>query len=252
MKNYEWPLIILKFHLGKRSKLVEINKYLAKKNPYKDCLDIGTGTGALALGYQRFGERWTYVDNDEIVARQASHLLGAKIIRDLSLIKGNRFDLITIIDCFYYFDNPDKMITDLRSMLKPGGEILITLTDGDSHRAMNKLRNNTGLGIKARSFLFEESPQMFKRRLRSGGLKISYYKDFSPFLTELLLYFMDIPQKLTFHSDKSFSLLTNREKTSLSKLIFLVVTFPFVYILSLVDFPIRKFLKGYKFIVVAK
>ncbi len=252
MKKSDWPIIVSRFHLGKRLKLAEIKKYLAKKGQYDDCLDIGTGTGALALEYRQFGIHWTYVDNDKMVAEQASHLLGAKVLTDLSLIKDKKFDLITIVDTFYYFDDPDKMIRDLKSRLKADGEILVTLTDGSPNRLINKMRNKTGLGIEARKFVFEESPENFIKRLKTSGLEIIYYRIFSFFVTEFLLFLMDLSQKLTFRSSNDSDNLTSREKVSAVKLIFLVLTFPFIYIISLLDFPVRRFLRGYKFIVVAK
>lgn len=250
VENKSWQLELSKYHLGKRLKLSMILKYLTKNHKkYDRCLDIGTGTGALASHYKKFGQNWDYLDTDKTVAREARKILGQKILTDPEDIKNKKYDLITIIDTYYCFKEPDKMTQELKNKLSRDGELLITLTDGYPKRFINRIRNKFGLGAEIRQLVFEESPKEFIKRLEKGGFKIIYFKSLSSIVSESMLLFLDIAQ---INSQKHRNSITTRTKVSPKSLLLLKMSYPIIYLFSLLDWPLSFFSKGYKFIVVAK
>jgi SAM-dependent methyltransferase len=255
MKRTTWQLAVVYYQLSKRLKLGAIVNYL-EQHSFGRCVDIGTGTGGLAFLFRKYGRHWSYVEVDPLVVRQAETLLGeGNVVRSLDDLKGEKFELITMIDSVYYFDRPNELIDRLGEFLQPEGQLLITATDGDPTRMINRLRERIHLGKAARGFAFEESPDEFLRRFRQKNWRVIYFKRFSFIAAELLMILYDRLQSASGRrgaDEKETSVLTNRAEVDRRKIWLLKLSFPALYCLALLDWPIRPFLKGYKFIVVAK
>lgn len=88
-------------------------------------LDVGCGTGDLATRLAKRGLTVTGIDLSTVAIAQAKQSgSGAKfLVQDLFDHHG-QYDLITAKLVYAFFD-PDKFVTKLKSLLSPGGKVLI-------------------------------------------------------------------------------------------------------------------------------
>lgn len=248
-----WSTIAARYHLGKRSKLSAITCFLKHHPRYARALDIGTGTAALALAYKPRAFNWRYLEIDEEAAKKAAQTLGQLVETNWAAIESDHFDLITIIDTFFYFSNPQESINKINNLLNPKGQLLVTLTNGDNYLWINRLRNYLNLGQSVRGFAFEESKEVFLNRFDPLFWRLIYLKPFSYPLEEIILLIIDwLDQKL---SDQK------RDKNKVDKLTkvegakgwetrLMQLTWPLLKLVSLLDYPFRPFLQGYRFVAV--
>lgn len=101
----------------------------------QDILDLGSGTGALAIPFARAGARVTAVDPSEgqihaqkLAARQFG--VTAKIKFKVALaeetgLRDHAFDAITASMCWTYFDI-ERMKVEVPRLLRPGGLLLVS------------------------------------------------------------------------------------------------------------------------------
>ena len=92
-------------------------------------LDLGSGTGVVALHLAETGARVTATDISANQIAQAERLAADKGEKNISFkvcsaedtgFSDNAFDAVTAVQCFHYFD-PDKAAAEIRRILKPGG-----------------------------------------------------------------------------------------------------------------------------------
>lgn len=253
--SFKWPVFIADNHLGKRSKTSAILKYFTcySRRKYNVALDIGCGTGALSLKYKKYATRWFYLEIDQTIAKIAVEVLDSPVETTWDKLENERFDLIIIIDTFFYFTDPDKIIGKLKRLLNPNGEILISLTNGDNDLIINKLRNFLNLGKNARGLFYEESATNLISRFISQGFKNIYINYFSYALEEIILLSIDLLHVYFGRTKfKKSDSMTNTNKVNKLKLLLLYLSFPIIKFFSLLDYPVRFGLTGYRFVAVFK
>jgi SAM-dependent methyltransferase len=143
-------------------------------------LDVGTGTGALALGLAARGLDVVGLDpSPELldVARRRAGELGL----DVPFVEGTAeatgmepasFDLVTAAHCWWWFDGP-RAVAEARRVLRPGGRLLMANfsylpTPGSVPEATERLvlAHNPGWTKAGESGIHEEQI----RDLDAGGL----------------------------------------------------------------------------------
>lgn len=95
-------------------------------------LDIGTGTGALALEFAIAGCRVTATDVSESQITMAIELANAagqdidyQALAAANMpFEANSFDAVTACQCWWYFDHA-KTISEIARVLRPGGKLAI-------------------------------------------------------------------------------------------------------------------------------
>lgn len=100
--------------------------------PGQRCLDLGTGTGSLALGFAARGLKVTGLDIApqllEIARQTAQHRgLAVEFVEGRAESTGQRnaaFDLVSAGQCWWWFD-ADAAIREAKRILAPGGRLLI-------------------------------------------------------------------------------------------------------------------------------
>jgi len=95
-------------------------------------LDLGTGTGSLALGFARRGATVTALDVSpemlaEVAARAAADGLNVETVcagAEATGLGGAAFDAVVAGQCWHWFDRP-RAAAEVRRLLKPGGRLAI-------------------------------------------------------------------------------------------------------------------------------
>ena len=99
----------------------------------QDILDLGSGTGALAIPFAKQGARVTAVDLSEgqlQAARQAAQQAGIRISfipapAEATGLPDHAFDVITASMCWRYFD-PARMEVEAPRLLRPEGLLMVS------------------------------------------------------------------------------------------------------------------------------
>jgi len=115
---------------------------LSKPADGKSLLDIGCAFGhfldcAVERGYRPFG---TEVSEEmaDLLRKRRDYTVSSKTLEDLQLPE-KRFDIITFVDSFYYFENPFETLFQCHKLLKPGGELLIRVTNRNGMARLHRL-----------------------------------------------------------------------------------------------------------------
>lgn len=105
---------------------------LSKPADGKSLLDIGCAFGhfldcAVERGYRPFG---TEVSDEmaDLLRKRRDYPVSSRALDDLQLPE-KQFDVITFVDSFYYFENPLESLRRCYKLLKPGGELLMRVTN---------------------------------------------------------------------------------------------------------------------------
>jgi ubiquinone/menaquinone biosynthesis C-methylase UbiE len=106
----------------------------------QDILDLGSGTGALAVPFARHGARVTAVDPSEgqlWAGKEAARKHGVKIKFKVASaeetgLPDQSFDAITASMCWTYFD-VERMKAEVPRLLRPGGLLLVSTLIWDRH-----------------------------------------------------------------------------------------------------------------------
>lgn len=94
----------------------------------QNILDIGTGTGILPMNMGQYGGKYTGVDIQAEMIRQAEKIFpeGRFICADAHSLpfENESFDIVTALQCWVYFDKK-TLLPELRRVLKKGGQLYV-------------------------------------------------------------------------------------------------------------------------------
>jgi SAM-dependent methyltransferase len=131
-------------------------------------LDIGCGMGGYLLAARSMGYEILGFEPSENHARVATELLGLPVVGDYfspDKVAGQRFDLIMLSHVIEHIYDPKAFLAEIRSVLAPGGILLIVTPNVDSlvARAMGSwwpmlvpADHVTLLGPRSLGWLFDE------------------------------------------------------------------------------------------------
>jgi len=118
------------WYVARRHILAEVIRRIAKPPGDARILEIGCGTGHNFAMLGAFGA----VDGlevDDAARKFASERLGKPVgsarLPDLEGIAENRYDLIALLDVLEHVEDDLAALTSIRTRLKPGGRILVTV-----------------------------------------------------------------------------------------------------------------------------
>ena len=97
----------------------------------KTVLDVGCGTGMMPYSIAKKGARHVlgidYSKEAIGVAEKSYHAKNLSFeCTDLSRLKGKKFDVITTLGTLEHVDDPLAVLRKLKSMLNPGGSLIVT------------------------------------------------------------------------------------------------------------------------------
>jgi 2-polyprenyl-3-methyl-5-hydroxy-6-metoxy-1,4-benzoquinol methylase len=105
---------------------------LSKPADGKALLDIGCAFGhfldcAAEHGYKPYGAEVSK-EMAVLLRRRRDYPISSRPLDDLQLPE-SKFDVVTFIDSFYYFENPLETLRQCHKLIKPGGELLMRVTN---------------------------------------------------------------------------------------------------------------------------
>jgi len=130
----------LRYRPGYPKQFFTLLRQLGIGSAGQDILDLGSGTGALAIPFARQGARVTAVDPSEgqlQAQRVAARKHGVKIKfkvghAEKTGLPDHSFDAITASMCWTYFD-VERMKVEVPRLLRPGGLLLVCTLIWDRH-----------------------------------------------------------------------------------------------------------------------
>lgn len=119
-----------RFERNRESVLARVAGYVHRRKNAGDILDVGCATGYFLTRFFSGGDwRIWGVDLSAKFAEKAAEKGVRVYCGDVSqaLFAGQSFDVITVLDAFYYFPNPKATLGELHRRLKPGGLLLLDM-----------------------------------------------------------------------------------------------------------------------------
>lgn len=115
---------------------------LSKPTTGKSLLDVGCSFGhfldcAVECGYRPFGTEVSE-ETADLLRKRRDYPVSSKPLDDLRLPE-EQFDVITFVDSLYYFENPLESLRQCHKLLKPGGELLIRVTNRNGIARLHRL-----------------------------------------------------------------------------------------------------------------
>ena len=106
---------------------LKLNECLSIRN----MLDIGAGHGMFVELLRKKGIQSEGIESDELTVKNANPHITHKFF-DENYPIGKKYDLISINQCLYYFDNQFNIIEKMSKMLQDNGRILISNINPES------------------------------------------------------------------------------------------------------------------------
>ena len=149
MSDQPWQLAKFQQSLKKRQKLQGLLRYLSCETDQK-CLLItfGDNDGALNWHFRSSGGCWSWGDLDQENLDQISELLDEPVLHlreDDIPFPDSYFDCVVSIDVLEHLDQDQFILREISRVLKPGGNAVITVPNGDPDLLANKIKWRVGM-----------------------------------------------------------------------------------------------------------
>lgn len=141
-----WQLKMFKKGLKKNLRLKSLKRYLSDIGDDERCLlaTCGDNNGAMNYFLRELGGNWSWADLEDSCIAEMSQLLGDPVnfAADEKLpFEDNYFDRAIAIDVHEHVDNPDNITSEIHRVTKPGGQIIITVPNGDETKLAVRIKH---------------------------------------------------------------------------------------------------------------
>jgi SAM-dependent methyltransferase len=127
------------YHLIRQIMLVRKKRIIKRLTGLKsgNLLDVGSGTGHFASVMKKSGWRVKGIEISEKARKFSAATFGLDIIDPvrISELDANSFDCVTMWHVLEHFHDPHRYISDILTLLKPGGTCLVALPNSSSFDA---------------------------------------------------------------------------------------------------------------------
>jgi SAM-dependent methyltransferase len=135
--------------LKKQEKFDALRDFLGEVNCRKCLLaTCGDNNGALNWHFRKLGGHWTWADVSEENLVEMSDFLGESVLHipeEQIPIGNEEFDIIVSIDVLEHLDGEQRFLGELRRVLRPGGQIIVTVPNGDPKLLANRIKWRLGM-----------------------------------------------------------------------------------------------------------
>ena len=189
MSEAPWQLQIVKRSLKKKEKLDLIRRHIHPRRGDL-VLDLGCAQGILSYFLRRQGGTWISTDLDLTNLKSSRALLGSGLVqmgeRDLPFRDG-AFDQVVCLDYLEHVDDDDRVLNEVRRVLKPGGRLVLITPHAGGFFLLQKIRPAVGLKMEFYGHKREGySLAGLRAKLGRAGLQAAGHTTYSRFFTELL------------------------------------------------------------------
>ena len=176
-KEYYWD-IANRTQMGKYliRKEIGVLDMFFKKGNRRSCLDIGGGSGKVALPLLRRGYRVTIVEPERLATKRFKRKKGLTLINkrfDETKFKTNEFNNLFLIEVLGYFGDKDGLFKECKKILKPGGLMVLTLDNRSSYKSILHKIN------KKEECFYTHSYRQIISLLEKEGFKTLFSRGFS-------------------------------------------------------------------------
>lgn len=138
-------------------------------------LDIGCNTGELLAGLKLLGwEKMFGLEISKATADYVERSLRVKVwnaaFPDISLLAGEKFDVINLSHSFEHFRDPVQALDSISDLLSPSGICLITIPNPDSLDA--KWFDGAWFGYDIPRHYFSYKPHVFRSLVKNRGFDV--------------------------------------------------------------------------------
>ncbi len=112
------------------------------------CLDLGGDNGVISRALRQSGGEWSSADLDAGAVRSIAALVGGEV----HLLKGPRlpfpessFDRVAVVDLLEHVEDDERLVGELRRVLRPGGVLVINVPHLQRRSVLNRVRDAVGL-----------------------------------------------------------------------------------------------------------
>ena len=138
--------------------------------PPGNIIDFGCGTGEFLNIMKKKNWRVTGIEPNETARQKANQLLDNKVSKDLTELKNERAEVITLWHVLEHVHDLNNTLQKLKSLLSPQGHIIIAVPNPNSHDS--KHYENTWAGYDVPRHLWHFTQSTMTALLNKNGLKV--------------------------------------------------------------------------------
>ncbi len=190
-KELPWQIQMFKRSLKKQLKLKALLDFV-KLDDNQDCLLVtcGDNNGALNWYFRESGGRWQWADIMDEGLDEMEALLNEPVHQATSShlpFESSSFDWVVAIDVLEHLNDDQPFLQELRRILRPGGQAVVTVPNGDPKLLANRIKWQIGMtpevyGHTRAGYTVDELSQS----VRQAGLKPVDDGGYSRFFTEMM------------------------------------------------------------------
>ena len=254
-----WQLKMFRKGLKKNLRLKSLKHYLNDIGDDDKCLlaTCGDNNGAMNYFLRELGGHWSWADLEDTCIAEMSELLGDSVnfASDEKLpFEDNYFDRAIAIDVHEHVNDANNITREFRRVTRPGGQIIITVPNGDETKLVVRIKHALGMTKEAYGHtrigftVAELRELMISNQIKP--LKIDTYSRFFTEMLELTINFLyvkvlkkDEPGENAEHAEIAPATSEQLDNVGASYRLYSLI-FPLYWILSRLDY-LLPFTEGY-------
>lgn len=188
-----WQLQMFRRSMKKQQKLRALLEMI-RDTAELSCLLVthGDNNGALNWHFKQLGGEWTWADFEAESAEQIGAVTGDPVVQFRKDVPENpfasdQFDIVVSIDVHEHLEKPAEFNRLLSRIVKPGGQVVVTVPNGDRTLLAVKIKEALGMSTEVYGHrVLGFTADQLKGQLRQVELQPYDHTFYSKFFTEML------------------------------------------------------------------